>query len=390
MSDLRTQILALANLLNRRTGSVPTVDVAWQLRQLAGPAPAGTPGFAPSLEGWLLGNVSTRDGDQLGPSAARAMARELLTIVRPWLAAPTGDPASEPADGGKSDCPREAMVIRDFLTAQHGYVAICAPCKWNGPVHDLYADAKVDVEAHNRPATDPVPATPASLAVCPGGRHTFPSHQLGQRTWQCDCGQVKYAVSDQSAPGAPQAPAEPPCTAPDERAIPVGDQLCGQVHDGLTCVHPRQGGLNGCWGHYGPEEDPQAHYRCDARWHVAGQNPCPRCEPIPGRTLPSALRTPLAVLSGLAAREDAATPDGYGDDLTAGFLRADLDTGSCSCHPTTVVIHQSGTYCGDAQYERLLTVVEETAEDMSAAVHTVLAGLVPGGEADPTTDTEEE
>lgn len=85
-------------------------------------------------------------------------------------------------------------------------------------------------------------------------------------------------------PAAPQASAEP--------------TACGQVHDGQVCTRPRQAGTNGCWGHYGPEVDPDSYYVCDIAKHVGGQVPCPHCEPIPGRPLPA----------GLAAREDTAPP----------------------------------------------------------------------------------
>jgi hypothetical protein len=58
---------------------------------------------------------------------------------------------------------------------------------------------------------------------------------------------------------------------------------CGQVHDGVPCPQPRQNDLNGCWNHYGPETDPDAHYQCDATKHLPGQVPCPHCEPIANR-----------------------------------------------------------------------------------------------------------
>jgi len=58
---------------------------------------------------------------------------------------------------------------------------------------------------------------------------------------------------------------------------------CGQVHDGEVCAVPAVPGTNGCWGHYGPEVDPEASFACNVATHVSGQVPCPHCVPIPGR-----------------------------------------------------------------------------------------------------------
>jgi hypothetical protein len=61
MSDLRAEILRFADTLNRGTGSVAAVDVAWKLRQIVGatpttdPAPAAADPTAPYRE--LLGAI---------------------------------------------------------------------------------------------------------------------------------------------------------------------------------------------------------------------------------------------------------------------------------------------------------------------------------------------
>lgn len=52
-ASLRADLLAWADILARGTGSVPAVDVAWKLRQLAGATPTTGPAPAAADVQWL-------------------------------------------------------------------------------------------------------------------------------------------------------------------------------------------------------------------------------------------------------------------------------------------------------------------------------------------------
>lgn len=99
MSDLRAEVLRFADTLNRGTGSVAAVDVAWKLRQIAGATP--TTGPAPAPE-----QTNPEQAASSGTVPQRFPATDVQT---------NADPVPAAADGvGRLTSPQLHAVLHSY------------------------------------------------------------------------------------------------------------------------------------------------------------------------------------------------------------------------------------------------------------------------------------
>jgi hypothetical protein len=179
--------------------------------------------------------------------------------------------------------------------------------------------ALLDELALSAPATDPVPATPDPNRCAGCG-----SSRIVTRNRLAFCTEP---TCDRRLPG----PSCETCARPRALHVCLGCSPDG-LQPGAGCHNCRGTGWNQtpCL----PSVAPQA---------PAEPTKCK--EPASSVQSGAEIESPPAVP---AVPEDTATPDDdYNDNLTGAFLR-----GACSCRPTRVWIHVSGTYCGDGQYEQ--------------------------------------
>jgi hypothetical protein len=130
-STLRAELLTWANVLNRRTGTVPAVDVAWKLRQLAGATPTTDPAPAPEQtnpaqadssgtvpQRFPVADMQTNAGP--APAAADGEVRALLVHPAAWnglVAWLTSRGLTVDSVGDLEDIPTYSMGIGDELAA---------------------------------------------------------------------------------------------------------------------------------------------------------------------------------------------------------------------------------------------------------------------------------
>jgi hypothetical protein len=199
-----------------------------------------------------------------------------------------------------------------------------------------------------------VEAAAPQVPAAPTGRR---SGDEFERAAEVVCRDPERTASIEAFLDEPDEPDEPAGSAASEDT----PTPCGQVHHGHVCTQPRVPGTNGCWGHYGPDTDPDTDWACTTDRHTPGQQPCLHCVPIEGRRLPAIE---------------------YGDDLIpASEPTVRARVGACSCRPAGAAIHQRGSYCGDTQYEEVVDAVraatgrpgDERDEDAVAAVLAHLA-----------------